>query len=104
MVPAVTDISYRHLPQRQRSRRTGQASRPAHRGHTHPAGQRRDTRYLAQASSQWEALLQLQQSPGIILAHDHEHYMLGLVASSKYPYTVLIISLSTTRRTKGRYM
>src|SRR5271157_2125313 len=33
-----------------------------------------------------EALLQLQQSPGIILAHDHEHYMLGLVASSKYPY------------------
>src|SRR5271157_3465254 len=34
-----------------------------------------------------EALLQLQQSPGIILAHDHEHYMLGLVASSKYPYS-----------------
>src|SRR5271157_1076695 len=36
-----------------------------------------------------EALLQLQQSPGIILAHDHEHYMLGLVASSKYPYKQL---------------
>jgi hypothetical protein len=37
-----------------------------------------------------EALLQLQQSPGIILAHDHEHYMLGMVASSKYPYFVMI--------------
>src|SRR5271157_1365211 len=37
-----------------------------------------------------EALLQLQQSPGIILAHDHEHYMLGLVASSKYPYSTLM--------------
>src|SRR5271157_6090544 len=36
-----------------------------------------------------EALLQLQQSPGIILAHDHEHYMLGLVASSKYPYLLM---------------
>src|SRR5271157_3158369 len=50
-----------------------------------------------------EALLQLQQSPGIILAHDHEHYMLGLVASSKYPYytiknypyDVLVYSLLT---------
>jgi len=35
-------------------------------------------------------LLQLQQSSRIILAHDHEHYLLGLVASSKYPYSALI--------------
>src|SRR5271157_2637554 len=51
-----------------------------------------------------EALLQLQQSPGIILAHDHEHYMLGLVASSKYPYKEMTYdppSQNDARRTRA---
>ena len=51
MVPAVTDISYRQCSQSQRLRRIDQASAPAHRGQTHPSGQRNAARYSTQASS-----------------------------------------------------
>src|SRR5271157_1827071 len=51
-----------------------------------------------------EALLQLQQSPGIILAHDHEHYMLGLVASSKYPYPGITNQLGIQGRNAVRLL
>src|ERR1035438_7213194 len=51
MVPAVTDISYRQSSQRQRFRRTEQASTPAHRGQNHPLGQRIVARYSAHSSS-----------------------------------------------------
>ena len=58
-----------------RAPRTHPPGGPAHRGKIAGAG-------LIAA----EALLQLQQSPRIILAHARKHYILGLVASSKYPY------------------
>jgi hypothetical protein len=48
---------------------------------THPAGQRTGARYPAQASSPLKRC-----SPRISLAHARKHYILGLVASSKYPY------------------
>src|SRR5208337_3417429 len=41
--------------------------------------------------------LQLQQSPRIILVHGPKHYILGLVASSKYPYGKLIYGLVLAR-------
>src|ERR1039457_1237192 len=36
-----------------------------------------------------KAPLQLQQCPRIILVHSPKHYILGLVASSKYPYILI---------------
>jgi hypothetical protein len=57
---------------------------------THPAGQRTGARYPAQASSPLKRC-----SPRISLAHARKHYILGLVASSKYPYHLLIKRAST---------
>ena len=82
---------HRHWPQRQRARRLSCAPRtppadgPAHRGKIAGAG-------LIAA----ESLLQLQQSPRIILAHARKHYILGLVASSKYPYESLPLAFCQT--------
>ena len=43
-----------------------------------------------------EAPFQLQQSPRIILVHGPKHYILGLVASSKYPYFIFMRDLEET--------
>jgi putative ABC transport system permease protein len=42
-----------------------------------------------------KAPLQLQQCPRIILVHGPKHYILGLVASSKYPYNNIYIPLQS---------
>src|ERR1019366_3273660 len=68
-----------------RAPRTHPAGGPAHRGKIAGAG-------LIAA----ESLLQLQQSPRIILAHARKHYILGLVASSKYPYESLPLAFCQT--------
>src|SRR5260370_37315202 len=39
-----------------------------------------------------EASFQFQQGPRIVLAHVEKHYILGLVASSKYPSATLSLS------------
>src|SRR5260370_13663343 len=43
-----------------------------------------------------EASFQFQQGPRIVLAHVEKHYILGLVASSKYPSRRLIFPTSAS--------
>src|SRR5260370_4473592 len=50
-----------------------------------------------------EASCQFQQGPRIVLAHVEKHYILGLVASSKYPSLALCRSGAPPRSVRSRY-